>query len=48
MKIKNEKLFNTVLAPPLFIILHIVEEFVFPDGFMQWYKSYKPAIASSG
>lgn len=32
---------------PVFIILHIIEEFVFPGGFMLWYRKYKPAIASS-
>lgn len=28
-------------------LLHIVEEFAFPGGFSAWYRSYKPAIASS-
>lgn len=32
---------------PVVILLHIFEEFVFPGGFMKWYQTYKPAIASS-
>ncbi|NCD69500.1 HXXEE domain-containing protein [Mucilaginibacter agri] len=32
---------------PLAIIAHIIEEFVFPGGFIKWYRDYKPEIASS-
>lgn len=32
---------------PLAIIAHIVEEFVFPGGFIKWYRGYKPEIAMS-
>jgi hypothetical protein len=28
-------------------VLHIVEEFVWPGGFLAWYRSYRPEIASS-
>lgn len=45
IKMKEMKVWVWVL--PLCIILHIIEEFVFPGGFMLWYQKYKPAIASS-
>ena len=32
---------------PLIVLLHIVEEFLFPGGFRAWYQSYRPEIASS-
>lgn len=32
---------------PLSIILHNIEEFVYPGGFLDWYKKYKPEIADS-
>ena len=32
---------------PLFVILHIVDEFVFPGGFMAWYRNYKSSVSSS-
>lgn len=32
---------------PLFAILHIVEEFVYPGGFLEWYRNYKSSIAPS-
>ncbi len=32
---------------PLAIIAHIIEEFVFPGGFIQWYRDNRPDIASS-
>jgi len=32
---------------PLIVLLHIVEEFLFPGGFRRWYQSYRPEIASS-
>jgi hypothetical protein len=31
---------------PLAIIAHIIEEFVFPGGFIQWYRDNSPDIAS--
>lgn len=27
--------------------LHIFEEFVFPGGFVEWYRAYRPAVAAS-
>ena len=32
---------------PIFILLHILEEFVFPGGFMTWDRAYRPEIAKS-
>lgn len=32
---------------PIFVILHIVEEFVYPGGFLQWYRNYKSEISPS-
>jgi hypothetical protein len=32
---------------PVSIVVHIIEEFVFPGGFIRWYKLYKPEIAES-
>lgn len=32
---------------PICVLLHITEEFLFPGGFMIWYRNYKPAIAKS-
>jgi Sec-independent protein secretion pathway component TatC len=34
-------------APFLAAVLHIVEEFVWPGGFLEWYKAYRPEIAKS-
>jgi len=34
-------------APLVASGLHIVEEFVFPGHFSEWYKEYKPGIESS-
>ena len=28
-------------------VLHIFEEFVWPGGFLEWYRRYRPEIASS-
>lgn len=33
--------------PFCFAVLHIVEEFVWPGGFAEWYRSYRPTIAAS-
>jgi hypothetical protein len=32
---------------PVCIVFHIIEEFVYPGGFINWYKQYKPEIAES-
>jgi hypothetical protein len=32
---------------PLFVGLHIFEEFVYPGGFSLWYQNYKPSLAAS-
>jgi hypothetical protein len=32
---------------PIAVIAHIIEEFVFPGGFIQWYRDYRPDIAPS-
>ena len=34
-------------APLAAAVLHIFEEFVFPGGFKDWYKNYKPGITKS-
>jgi hypothetical protein len=34
-------------APLAAAVLHILEEFVFPGGFREWYSSYKPQIKKS-
>ncbi|HEY8258235.1 MAG TPA: HXXEE domain-containing protein [Gemmatimonadales bacterium] len=34
-------------APFVAAVLHISEEFVWPGGFLAWYRSYRPAIAAS-
>jgi hypothetical protein len=28
-------------------MLHVIEEFAWPGGFLGWYRSYRPAIAAS-
>jgi hypothetical protein len=33
--------------PAAAVILHIIEEFVWPGGFASWYKAYRPDIAAS-
>ena len=33
--------------PFVFSALHIVEEFVWPGGFLAWYRDYRPEIAAS-
>ena len=34
---------NLVLvAPTVAIVLHIIEEFVFPGGFLSWHRNYRP------
>jgi hypothetical protein len=32
---------------PISVVLHITEEFLFPGGFMSWWKKYEPAKAKS-
>ena len=34
-------------APLISVSLHIIEEFVFPGGFSEWYVKYKPDIKKS-
>src|SRR6185369_7485134 len=34
-------------APFAAAVLHITEEFVWPGGFVAWYKAYRPEIARS-
>ena len=34
-------------TPLVAAVLHIIEEFVFPGGFREWYSSYKPHIKKS-
>ncbi len=34
-------------TPLIAACLHIFEEFVFPGGFSEWYKTYKPGIKKS-
>ena len=34
-------------APLVAASLHILEEFVWPGGFLDWYRRYRPAIAAS-
>jgi hypothetical protein len=34
-------------APGGAALLHIIEEFVFPGGFAEWYRNYSPGIRSS-
>jgi Protein of unknown function with HXXEE motif len=33
--------------PFTFVALHIVEEFVWPGGFLEWYRGYRPELAAS-
>jgi len=28
------------------IMMHVTEEFLFPGGFIEWYKEFRPALAS--
>ncbi|MEO6968340.1 MAG: HXXEE domain-containing protein [Rhodanobacteraceae bacterium] len=35
------------LLPFIIIVLHVVEEFVWPGGFLAWHRSYRPALATS-
>lgn len=44
---KVPSLFLIALAPLLCSIAHITEEFVFPGGFVKWYRNYRPAYAAS-
>ena len=30
---------------PAFVMLHVTEEFLFPGGFIEWYKEFRPALA---
>ncbi len=32
---------------PVAAILHITEEFIFPGGFVAWYRNYRHAVSSS-
>ena len=32
---------------PISVIFHITEEFVFPGGFLGWYRNYKQTVSSS-
>lgn len=32
---------------PICVLLHITEEFLYPGGFMAWWKNYEPAKAKS-
>ncbi len=34
-------------TPLIAVCLHISEEFIFPGGFSEWYKTYKPEIKKS-
>ena len=38
---------NLYLLLPMSAIIHIAEEFLFPGGFLAWYRAYKPEIALS-
>jgi hypothetical protein len=33
---------------PISVLLHITEEFIFPGGFMNWDREYRPGINKSG
>lgn len=33
--------------PLIAVIVHLIEEFVFPGGFAAWYRRYKPELAAS-
>ena len=33
---------------PISVLLHITEEFIFPGGFMDWDREYRPGINESG
>jgi hypothetical protein len=33
--------------PLIAVVLHLIEEFVFPGGFAAWYRRYKPDVADS-
>jgi hypothetical protein len=34
-------------APFAAVLLHVIEEFVFPGGFMEWDRAYRPGIRDS-
>jgi hypothetical protein len=34
-------------APLIAVLLHIIEEFAWPGGFLAWYRRYRPWIAKS-
>src|SRR4051812_25158499 len=36
-----------LLLPALAVAAHLVEEFVWPGGFGNWYRAYRPVRASS-
>ena len=38
---------NLNLLLPVAAVLHIIEEFIFPGGFMRWYHNFRPEIARS-
>jgi hypothetical protein len=33
------------LILPAAIMLHVTEEFLYPGGFIEWYKEFRPALA---
>ncbi|MEO7148324.1 MAG: HXXEE domain-containing protein [Rhodanobacteraceae bacterium] len=33
--------------PFIAVVLHVVEEFVWPGGFLAWHRSYRPSLAAS-
>ena len=34
------------LLLPACVMLHVTEEFLFPGGFIDWYKEFRPALAA--
>ena len=32
---------------PISVLLHIIEEFIYPGGFLDWDRNYRPGIAKS-
>lgn len=39
--------FSTLtLLLPAFVMLHVTEEFLFPGGFIEWYREFRPALAA--
>lgn len=38
----NEVLFVLTWALPISFVFHLIEEFVFPGGFIKWYHHYRP------